>query len=252
MSFYAFAVVQLTSGMWWQVTEWLLSNILRQCCGLIFWAQNIHVEFFMFLHEHFDPCTRDHHAVSKCQASTIQWHSTISPNSRDITWGNLDKSKSSILWVYEMAFFFPITVGSLFFQHTHSSVSKQFWQNNSNDRMTVWSLATSQKPTLYLTLSKYFMIKPQDILLSYLCLISQLVLLGSLNVTSLNSTLPTANILLSSDNHLTTEKSTSLSLRIFASELTNYFNKFSTSTLMPVLAIGCSTHWCHNQWWAAF
>jgi len=142
--------------------------------------------------------------------------------------------------------------------------------------MPVWSLAAGQKPTLHLTLSKYFIIQPQDLLVGYLCLISQLVLLGSLNVTSLNSTLPTASIsnaglterihqicakcslcfllywtLLSSDKHLPTEKSTSLALRIFASELTKYFNKFSTSALMPLLPIRCSTHWCHNQWWAA-
>jgi len=129
--------------------------------------------------------------------------------------------------------FFQISAGSLFSHHTHSSVSKQFWQNNSSDWMTVWSLATSQKPTLHLTLSKYFMIKPQDLLLGCLCLHSHLVVLGSLNVTSLSSTLPTASIcnvgltdrnhqiransslcfvlywtLLSSYNNIPTEKST--------------------------------------------
>jgi hypothetical protein len=131
--------------------------------------------------------------------------------------------------------------------------------------------------TLNLTLSKCFMIQIQDLHLSYFCLHSQLVLLGSLNVTSLNSTIPTPSIcnadltvrthqicancssgfllywiLVSGDNQLPTKNSTTLSLQIFASELTKYFNDFSTSGLMPVLHTGCSTHWCHKQWLAAF
>jgi len=60
VSFYAFAVVLLMPGMWWKVIELLVSSILRQCCGLVFWGQNVHAEFFMFLHEHFYPCRWDH------------------------------------------------------------------------------------------------------------------------------------------------------------------------------------------------